>query len=81
MRINRIVLQRVLNSKGINATDLRKEGISSATLAKIAKGDDIRVSTLLRISEILDVDAEQLVESDPYLSFLKERYETATLRI
>ena len=81
MIINRITLQKILNSKRLNVSDLRKEGISSVTLAKIARGEEVRPSTVIKIAELLDVDPDTLVETDPFYSYLRQRYETAATRI
>ena len=81
MKINRITMQKILNSRGLNASDLRKEGISSVTLAKIARGEEIYPKTVIKIAAALGIDADLLVEEDPFYSYLKERYETAAIRI
>ena len=80
MKINRITLQKILNSKGLNISDLRAQGISSVTLAKISRGEELRASTVIKIADLLNVDADTLVETDPFYSYLRERYETAALR-
>lgn len=80
MKIDRIAMQKVLRSKGLTASDLRKNGISSVTLAKIARGEDVRAATVLKIAEALNVSAELLLEKNPFYDFIKENYETAVLR-
>ena len=70
--INRITLQKILNSKRINLTDLRSEGISSSTLAKIGRGEEIRTSTVTKIANVLGVEPALLVETNPlYISQLQ----------
>ena len=81
VKINRITMQKILNSKRLNVSDLRKDGISSVTLAKIARGEEVRPSTVIKIAELLDADPDALVEMDPFYSYLRERYETAARRI
>ena len=80
MKVNRNILQQLLNARGINIGDLRNKGVSSVVLAKIAKGDDVRVATVLQIAAALKVDADILVETDSF-PFFTDDFETATKQI
>ena len=80
MKVNLIALQKILSAKSICPTDLTKCGISSTTIAKIMRGNEVRPGTILKIANILNVPMERLVEVDPFYDFLKENYETAVLR-
>lgn len=55
-------LEKVLKEKGINKTELTKElGLSSRTVAKIAKKEPLSLKTLNRISNYLGVPSELLM--------------------
>ena len=55
-------LENVLKEKGINKTELTKElGLSSRTVAKIAKKEPLSLKTLNRISNYLGVPSELLM--------------------
>ncbi len=75
--INRITLQKILNSKKLNLTDLRSKGISSSTLAKIGRGEEIRTSTVTKIANALGVEAALLVETNPMYIAQLQRLGTA----
>ena len=66
-------LNVMLAKKGITKTQLSRElGISSRTIAKIAKGEKLGNITLKKIAEYLDCDAKLLVGTFPttkYCSF------------
>ena len=65
-----------LKKKGITKTDLTREiGISSRTIAKIAKGEKLSHLTLEKIAAYLDCDAGDLCEQisdNPILQILRE---------
>ena len=47
----------------MNKTDLaKKAGISSASLAKLGKGDNVTTDILLKICEALDCDISDIAE-------------------
>ena len=55
-------LENVLKEKGINKTELTKElGLSSRTVAKIAKKEPLSLNTLNKISNYLGVSSELLM--------------------
>ena len=55
MRISYNKLWKMLIDKGMKKSDLRgKSGISSASLAKLGKGENITTDVLLRICEVMD---------------------------
>lgn len=48
----------------MSKTELRiKAGISSATLNKLSKGENVNTSSLLKICEALDTKLENIVET------------------
>ena len=55
MRISYNKLWKMLIDKNMKKSDLReKAGISSASLAKLGKGDNITTDVLLRICKVMD---------------------------
>ena len=64
MRISYNKLWKMLIDKKMKKSDLReKAGISSASLAKLGKGDNITTDVLLRICEVMDCRIEDLLET------------------
>lgn len=62
MRINYNKLWKMLIDKNMKKSDLKeKAGISSASLAKLGKGDNITTDVLLRICEAMDCRIEDIV--------------------
>ena len=60
---NKILHQGRLD-KEMKKSDLReKAGISSASLAKLGKGDNITTDVLLRICEVMDCRIEDILET------------------
>ena len=56
MRISYNKLWKMLIDKNMKKSDLKeKAAISSASLAKLGKGDNITTDVLLRICEVMDV--------------------------
>ena len=72
-------LYEQLQKKGITKTDLTSEiGISSRTIAKIAKGEKLSKKTLERIAAFLDCDVHSLcreISNNAILQILKEEKE------
>lgn len=63
MRFSYNPLWKLLIDKGINKTELRKlTGISSASIAKLNKGENVTTDILLRICEALDCELSDIVE-------------------
>ena len=63
-RISCNKLWKMLIDKGMKKSDLReKSGISSASLAKLGKGDNITTDVLLRIWEVMDCHIENILET------------------
>lgn len=57
-------LWKMLIDKNMKKSDLReKVGISSASLAKLGKGDNITTDVLLRICEVMDCRIEDILET------------------
>ena len=64
MRISYNKLWKMLIDKNMKKSDLReKAGISSASLAKFGKGDNITTDVLLRICEVMDCRIEDILET------------------
>ena len=64
MRISYNKLWKILIDKNMKKSDLReKAGISSASLAKLGKGDNITTDVLLRICEVMDCRIEDSLET------------------
>ena len=64
MRISYNMLWKMLIDKNMKKSDLReKAGISSASLAKLGKGDNITTDILLRICEVMDCRIEEILET------------------
>ena len=64
MRISYNKLWKILIDKNMKKSDLReKAGISSASLAKLGKGDNITTDVLLRICEEMDCRIEDILET------------------
>ena len=64
MRISYNKLWKMLIDKNMKKSDLReKVGISSASLAKLGKGDNITTDILLRICEVMDCRIEDILET------------------
>lgn len=63
MRISYNKLWKLLIDKNMNKQALREaSGISSASIAKLGKGDNITTEVLLRICEALDCDISDIME-------------------
>ncbi len=57
-------LWKVLIDRDMTRADLRKAtGISSATLARLSKGEDVRTSVLLRICAALECNVGDIMDA------------------
>ena len=66
MRISYNKLWKLLIDKNINKQDLRKAtGISSASVAKLGKGENVTTDVLLRICAALQCDISDILECVP----------------
>lgn len=64
MHISYNKLWKMLIDKNMKKSDLReKASISSASLAKLGKGDNITTDVLLRIWEVMDCHIENILET------------------
>ena len=64
MRISYNKLWKMLIDKNMKKSDLKeKAGISSASLAKLGKGDNITTDVLLRVCEAMDCWIEDILET------------------
>lgn len=63
MNISYKKLWHVLIDRGLNKQDLRRmTGISTASIAKLGKGENITTDILVRICESLDCDITEIME-------------------
>jgi DNA-binding Xre family transcriptional regulator len=64
LRISYNKLWKMLIDKNMNKQDLKNAtGISSASIAKLGKGENITTDILLKICEALDCRLEDIMES------------------
>ena len=64
MRISYNKLWKMLIDKNMNKQDLKNaSGISSASIAKLGKGENITTDILLKICETLDCKLEDIMET------------------
>ena len=63
MKMSYKELWKLLIDKDMNKTDLRKAaGISSSSLAKLGKDENVTTDVLLRICKALDCELDDIVE-------------------
>lgn len=66
MRISYKPLWRILLDRDISKKQLREmSGISSASMAKLGKGENLTTDILLKICEALDCNINEIVETVP----------------
>ncbi|QAT62978.1 XRE family transcriptional regulator [Acidilutibacter cellobiosedens] len=64
LRISYNKLWKLLIDKNMNKQDLKiATGISSASIAKLGRGDNITTAVLLKICETLDCNLEDIMET------------------
>ncbi len=64
MRISYNKLWKLLIDKNMKKSDLKEmAGISSASIAKLGKGDNITTDVLIKICESLDCRLEDIMET------------------
>ena len=64
MHISYNKLWKMLIDKGMNKHDLKElSGVSSASIAKLGKGDNITTDVLIKICESLDCALEDIIET------------------
>lgn len=64
MRISYNPLWKMLIDKGMNRKELREvSGISSASIAKLGKGENITTDVLIKICKALDCKVEDIIET------------------
>lgn len=63
MKISYKKLWHLLIDRGLNKQDLRRmTGISTASVAKLGKGDNITTDILVKICEALECDVTEIME-------------------
>lgn len=63
MRLSYNKLWKLLIDKGLNKQGLMKiSGISSTSIAKLGKGENVMTDVLLRVCSALDCDISDIVE-------------------
>lgn len=66
MRISYKPLWRILLDRDISKKQLREmSGISTASMAKLGKGENLTTDVLLKICEALDCNINQIIETLP----------------
>ena len=66
MRINYDKLWHILDDRKMKKTDLiRESGITSNTMARMGKGEEVRIGTLLKIGKTLGCKVDDMVEIAP----------------
>lgn len=64
LRISYNKLWKMLIDKNMNKQDLKNAaGISSASIAKLGRGDNITTDVLLKICDVLDCTLEEIMET------------------
>ena len=64
MRISYSKMWRMLIDKGMKKSDLKeKAGISSASIAKLGKGENITTDVLIKICESMNCHLEDIMET------------------
>ena len=64
MKISYNKLWKILIDKNMNKHDLKElAGVSSASIAKLGKGDNITTDVLIKICEALNCRLEDIMES------------------
>lgn len=59
-------LWKLLIDKGLKKSDLRSvAGLSSSSIAKLSKGENVTTAVLLRICEALQCNLDDIAESVP----------------
>ena len=72
MRISYKPLWRILLERDMTKKELRElSGISTVSLAKLGKGENITTDVLLRICEALNCNINEIVETIPDDAMLK----------
>ena len=63
MKVSYMKLWHLLLDKQMNKSDLRRAtGISTCTVAKMTRGEDVNTSTLTRICEVMKCDLGDIAE-------------------
>lgn len=52
----------LMEEKGIKKYDLRKNGFSPTVVNRLVKGGDVNISTIIKLSELLDCQPGDIVE-------------------
>lgn len=79
MRISYKPLWKMLLDRDMTKKDLREQsGISTTSLAKLGKGENITTDVLLKICEALNCNINEIMESEPEPGDEK-KYSTQTL--
>lgn len=77
MRISYRPLWVMLAQRGMTKKELREQsGISTASLAKLGKGDNITTDVLLKICQALKCNINQIIETIPDEAETKEESTT-----
>lgn len=76
MAISYNKLWKLLIDKGMNKTQLgQKSGISSSTIAKLGKNEQISMDSMLKICKTLDCNVGDIIDYDPSKDIAEEESE------
>lgn len=65
MIVNRNVIRSVMADKCMNGTDLtKKSGMSTLTLSRIWKGEEVQIKTVGKLAQALDVSPDYLTQPE-----------------
>lgn len=76
MAISYNKLWKLLIDKGINKTQLgQQSGVSSSTIAKLGKNEQISMDSMLKICKTLNCNVGDIIDYDPSKDIAEEEYE------
>lgn len=76
MAISYNKLWKLLIDKGINKTQLgQKSGVSSSTIAKLGKNEQISMDSMLKICKTLNCNVGDIIDYDPSKDVVEEESE------
>lgn len=81
MIVNRNVIRSVMADRCMNGTDLiKKTGISTLTLSRIWKGEEVQIKTVGKLAQALDVRPDYLTQPEVISDKPEEDRDTLLLR-
>lgn len=81
MIVNRNVIRSVMADKCMNGTDLtKKSGISTLTLSRVWKGEEVQIKTVGKLAQALGVSPDLLTQPEVVSDKPEEDRDTLLLR-